>query len=702
MLVFSLNLPDAGLCASIMPTISFKSPDTPCVLAGEVSLAVTVTNPENDLTQIQFCFDGPLGNEFIQRSEHTVVSLTGLKSGCHVISCNLQDIPSGQYNYYANACDEKGNRSNTPKLSVRVGPGSHVPNVMIDDDYTHIMNIPNAYNEYISPQTNGHMNIEKLTAAVTHIATNEGLDTYVFCPGLGEVLFYKSDYYSLSKHEKFWERATFLGNVLTKNIPLLHYIREAPEGMGRDPIDDVRDVISNVNPSIKFFVSVRMNDGHIFLRDTDNLFDHDTMQIYTNAYRNLNIYPQLSFFRWLHPDSKIGVFSNLTATGSSIQYLFDYSKNWILTGDDSNGLKRCVYAHKLEIIRDVMKNHKMDGIQLDFMRLPYLFNPDTTTFEQRLNIMTNFICEVRKYADGPYHNAYGFVPQISVRIPFAETEWSRLGIDIQQWALSGVDVFVMSSQRQWYPASYFRDGSSTHDCAPLKVLAGEGVCFISELTYNSEFRNVQINGKNYTQNRRTTDEQLVSGAYLANRQSADGVYLFNFPYYEAVYKDPEVSVGPYRLVKEVGLRVDGKSSNSDIYYYMRSPHVIDFPDAAGGKCMQLPLDVSNSWQTFKFYAPKPGTNSWPSVMRLRVEAADAVDSSSLQAKINGVTVAAIADNQEPFNSPFRYALCNPANTAAFRVPGTVLDGIDGPVNIALRYRAGAKAICWIELTTYSE
>ena len=687
-----LNSPAGGAA----PLIRLESPAADCVLAGDVSLSVAVTDSENSPARIEFRFSGPVGNETIAPADRMVAVVTNPVSGINTVSCSLQEIPSGTYVYYVDAIDAKGITNVSSKLNIRVGPGNHTPKMMVDDDFTHIMNIPNAYNEYISPQTNGHLNLEKITAAVTHIATNNGIDTYVFCPGVGEVLFYKSDYYSLEKHEEYWERATFSGNSLKDNLPYFHYIRKAPEGLDRDPIDDVRDVVSNINPDIKFFVSIRMNDAHLFLRETESLFNYNTMEVYTNAVRNRNIYTQLSFFRWLHPEASIGDFKNLKKTGSSIKYLFDYSKDWTNSASDTNGMKQSVYHHKLEIMKDVMKNHRMDGIMLDFMRLPYLFNPDTTTSEERRMIMISFISDVRKYADGAYRNLYGAVPQIAVRIPFAETEWDRLGIDIRQWALAGVDIFVMSSQRQWYLPSYFKDGSYTHDYTPLKALTGPGVHFTAELTYNSEYRTEWINFKNTTVNRRTTDEQLLSGAYLNRQMGADGLFLFNFPYYETVYKDVENSVEPYRLINDMTQIISGEKICTNIYYYIRSPHILDFPDAAGEKFMQLPVSVSNKWQSVKLYAPKPG--EWPAALRMRVEADSVLSSTDIEVKVNGVALSAVSDSSEPYVMPFQYGLCIPANTVAFAVPGEIMSNIDGTMNMELRCNQNSKTIRWIEIT----
>lgn len=686
----------AGAGAGPGPVIRIESPADACAMTGEGAASFSVVRRNDERIGVEVVFRGPNGTRRAPAEDRTVAALPDIDAGRHDVSFSLRDLPPGPYACFVRARDASGNQRDTSPVHVRVGPGPHVPRVMIDDDFTRIMNIPNACNTYISPQTNGHMNIDKLTAAVTHIATNRGLDTYVFCPGLGEVLPYRSDYYPVEKHERFWEMATSPGNRLRTNVPLLHYARQPPDGMGRDPIDDVRDVVARINPEIKFFVSVRMNDGHLFLRDTASLFDHETMEI--KAPRNLNIYGQLSLFRWLHPEARIGEFSNLKACGSSVRHLFDYGWNWTDDGTDEHGMRRSVVHHKLAIVLDVMKNHRMDGILLDFMRLPYLFNPDKVPPELRVEIMSRFVAAVREYADGEYRERFGGSPQIAVRIPFAETEWGRLGIDLRRWAVAGVDIFVLSSQRQWVPPVFLKDGTLTHDIRRFKEMAGGGVSFIAELTYNSEYRSVEWNGKTYAASRRTTDEQLVSGAYAFGRRGADGIYLFNFPYYESVYKDPEVGVPPYRMVEAMALRREGRENRSDVHYTLRAPHVLDFPDATDKRRMQLPVEIGGSWTAVKFFAPKPG--AWPERLRLRVEAAEDVSEGQIEARVNGHRVEGIVDTSEPFAPPFRFALCDPRRTAAFVVPASVMDGVDGELDINLRSAAGAKTVRWIDLTSY--
>ena len=683
-----------SLLSAASPVVVLNGPSESCVLANGVWLKATVTDSDGDLDRIIFHFRGPLNNPYVTDLDRHVVSLNNPVNGYNQAHFQLANIPPGQYIYYVDAYDDLNHRGRSGNVNgIRVGPGTHIPKVMVDDDYTRILHVNTSYNTWLQNPPNEHMNYNKLTAAIDHLASDDGIDTYIMNAGMGEFVYYKSTYYSIDDHIDFWQDATYPGNVFVNSIPYIAYVQYE----NRDPLTDAKDYLEANYPEKKFFIAVRMNDGHLYFAATSGLFNHETGDIYPAGERSRPLYRLYNRFKWLNPDFRIGEFDNLSEYGSSVQHLLDYRKYWTRTGVDEYGLEKCTYQHKIAIIRDILNNHETDGVLLDFCRLPFLFNPDNTNFAERLEVMTNLISSIRGRMDGKYYDDHGYAPQLAVRIPAFSSAWYRMGIDIKEWALSGVDIFVMGFQRAWYPPMYLSDGTLAPNYGPLKDETGEGSFFVHELNYASEFRETTLpSGEEYTVRRRTTEEQLLSCAYQAYRRNAEGVYLFNFPYYqgEDPDDDPEVKVEPlYYLAQE--LSSQSGSESPYFYYSLRQPNALDFPDMS----LTLPLPVTatqSSWKEIKMYAPKPG--SWPGMLRLRIEH-DGFK-GNLSVKVNGAILNSTSYISEPYGPPFLYT-CDPDHTEAFRIPDSLMNNVDGILRIYVKLTtSGSRTIRWVDLSRY--
>ena len=55
-----------------------------------------------------------------------------------------------------------------------------------------------------------------------------------------------------------------------------------------------------------------------------------------------------------------------------------------------------VRDYKFALISEVCQNYDIDGFELDFMRHPQFFDLNETTSEQRVEIMTGFVRQVRE------------------------------------------------------------------------------------------------------------------------------------------------------------------------------------------------------------------------------------------------------------------------------------------------------------------
>jgi hypothetical protein len=103
-----------------------------------------------------------------------------------------------------------------------------------------------------------------------------------------------------------------------------------------------------------------------------------------------------------------------------------------------------VRAHRLAIISEVVDRYGdlMDGVQLDFMRQPFLFPPGTG--EARQHLMTEFLTHVRAKLDEVSKREGRFLC-LSVRVPPSLRGCRWAGLDIKSWLdRKLVDVLVLS------------------------------------------------------------------------------------------------------------------------------------------------------------------------------------------------------------------------------------------------------------------
>jgi hypothetical protein len=103
-----------------------------------------------------------------------------------------------------------------------------------------------------------------------------------------------------------------------------------------------------------------------------------------------------------------------------------------------------VRAHRLAILSEIIGRYAdiMDGVQLDFMRQPYLFPPGTG--EARQDLMNEFIAQVRAKLDEAGKQQGRFLC-LSVRVPPTLPGCRWAGLDVKAWLQRRlVNVLVLS------------------------------------------------------------------------------------------------------------------------------------------------------------------------------------------------------------------------------------------------------------------
>lgn len=101
-----------------------------------------------------------------------------------------------------------------------------------------------------------------------------------------------------------------------------------------------------------------------------------------------------------------------------------------------------VRQRKLDAIAEVLDWYDVDGIELDWCRNPYAFQPSEAWSKRQ--ILTDFTATVRQMVTEAAEKR-GTSLGLMVRVPFSEEKRRLAGMDIEAWMAAGlVDVMVMS------------------------------------------------------------------------------------------------------------------------------------------------------------------------------------------------------------------------------------------------------------------
>ena len=175
-----------------------------------------------------------------------------------------------------------------------------------------------------------------------------------------------------------------------------------------------------------------------------------------------------------------------------------------------------VRQRKLDAIAEVLEMYELDGLEMDWCRNPYTFQP-SEAWDKRL-ILMEFMTEVRELvraAGSKRNRALGLI----VRVPFSEEKLHKAGMDIEDWIRRGLmDILVMSNHTNNYN---LRVGNWP------KLCREHGVLF-----YPSLEAGPATNAAHNVVVPQTVDECIRSQRAAARNflsQDCDGIYMFNYP-----------------------------------------------------------------------------------------------------------------------------------------------------------------------------
>ena len=189
-----------------------------------------------------------------------------------------------------------------------------------------------------------------------------------------------------------------------------------------------------------------------------------------------------------------------------------------------------VRRHYATMICEVAENYDVDGVEMDFTREPYLFQPEEAAAKR--NLLTRFIAEIRSKLRRIETNKKTRMLLV-IRTLFRKDELDRFGMDLEAWIDQRLcDVLVLSdlctdynrSLQPWLGLCHKRNIPLYPSIEANPILhRGD---FSSPLPSDPK-----VPAHNYNYNERSVPRRLeqMRGAarnYLA--QGADGVYLFNY------------------------------------------------------------------------------------------------------------------------------------------------------------------------------
>ena len=339
---------------------------------------------------------------------------------------------------------------------------------------------------------------EMLVASIEEVA-GYGVDAYLLSPGLGWIPWWQSKVYG--DHYEWWTRKTGLEDTQG----FFKYVADGGD-MVRVLIDTCRK--HDMAP----FVSYRLNDVH----HMEHCGRRTPMSI-----RVCRFYEE-------HPEYLINP-DHAQIEG----YRKDRGQDWAIPE---------VREYKFALIRELIANYDLAGIELDFLRDNTLFRPGETPEEQRIEIVTEFVARVRGVVD----RAGGPRRHLCVRIPLELRAHGDIGLDVERLYNAGVDMFNLSG---WYHTTQRFDVAETRRLVPDAALYVEMTHSTGSHPYF--LKDSRLYGT--AGHPRTSDHQFYTTAHLARRRGADGMSVFNFVYYRSgqggdipVYEPPFHVLGKLR------------------------------------------------------------------------------------------------------------------------------------------------------------
>lgn len=171
-----------------------------------------------------------------------------------------------------------------------------------------------------------------------------------------------------------------------------------------------------------------------------------------------------------------------------------------------------VRAHYMKLIDETLDRYDIDGLELDFMREPYLFSRGKE--DEGRAILTAWLAEVRERTRKAAARR-GHPIRLGIRTPSRPEVAMQCGLEPVEWARRGlVDLIVVAPR--W---------ATTEFAMPIRewrrLLDGTGVMLLGGLE-------VLVRPYRAADQRGVAPEDAIAAAAQVLHDGADGVYLFNY------------------------------------------------------------------------------------------------------------------------------------------------------------------------------
>lgn len=280
-----------------------------------------------------------------------------------------------------------------------------------------------------------------------------------------------------------------------KMIGYMSTERDVMYSLHRQGIDYLHHLIERAhNQGLMFVASFRMNDTHV--------------KSYPNSFLTPDFWKEHQDWRiWDATDAK-GYYN------AALDYAVPQVRN-----------------RYRDAILEVAQNYDVDGVELDFSRTPYLFQP-SEAWEKR-GILTKFVRQLRdrlKTIGKRRKKPFALV----LRIPSRQRVLRTAGIDAEQWIKQGLPTILVITELVINLNQRLEHWQSL--CSKAGVLLYPSV--EASGAYNRvEFYSTLVQSPTYPRHdgwalATTQDDQLLMQRAAAMNflaQKPDGIYMFNFP-----------------------------------------------------------------------------------------------------------------------------------------------------------------------------
>ena len=182
-----------------------------------------------------------------------------------------------------------------------------------------------------------------------------------------------------------------------------------------------------------------------------------------------------------------------------------------------------VREHYRSLIEEVLERYDVDGLEMDFMRSPFLFKVGRE--REGGDILTGWLRDQVRPLATKAAETWGHPVQLSVRVPTRPMTALRLGLDVVAWAREGlIEVVVLESSPY----------SGLVDCdMPIRLwrdlIKPHGVKLIGAvLPAPSDFRYPGATTDRFAGLASSAADVIVGIVVCMLHEGADGVQLYNF------------------------------------------------------------------------------------------------------------------------------------------------------------------------------